>query len=111
METLDSLGIEPASLDQRVAAAHRPMLVEFWAPWCGTCRLMAPSLARLKTEMEGAVDVVTVNVEAGQDIAQAQGVLSLPTIIAYSGGREVSRIHGLKSYANLLAAARELATN
>ena len=111
MESLAELGIEPASLDAFVAAAQRPLMVEFWAPWCGTCRLMAPSLAKLKTEMDGTVDVLTVNVEVGQDTALAHDVLSLPTIIAFSGGKEVSRIHGMKSYANLLAAARDLSAN
>jgi thioredoxin 1 len=106
MSSLAGIGVRPADLDALIAEAAKPLLVEFWAPWCGTCRLMAPSLVKLRAEVSDAVEIVTLNVEEGQDAALAHNVLSLPTVIAFCGGAEVKR---MISYANLLAATRALA--
>jgi thioredoxin len=108
MSGLVDLGVRPADLGALIAQSAKPLLVEFWAPWCGTCRLMAPSLTRLRAEHGDAVEVVTLNVEEGQDEARAHNVLSLPTVIVFRGGSEVKRINGMISYANLVVETRAL---
>ena len=108
MSAFEDIAIRAADLDALIAEAVKPVVVEFWAPWCGMCRLMAPSLMKLKAELGGAVEVVALNVEDAQAAAAARNVLSLPTILAFQGGKEVKRIKGMISYANLLAETRAL---
>jgi thioredoxin 1 len=108
MSSLVDISVRPADLDSLIAEAAKPVLVEFWAPWCGSCRLMAPSLIKLRDELGDAVDIVALNVEEAQDAAVARNVLSLPTILAFRGGKEVKRIKGVVSYANLLAETQAL---
>jgi thioredoxin 1 len=109
MSGLVDISLRPAELDSLIAETAKPVLVEFWAPWCGSCRLMAPSLIKLRAELGAAVEIVALNVADAQDAAVARNVLSLPTIVAFRAGREVKRIKGLVSYANLLAETRSLA--
>jgi thioredoxin 1 len=109
MSSLEALGVRPAELDALIAEASKPVLVEFWAPWCGMCRLMAPSLVKLRAELGDLVEIVALNVEEAQEAAVSRSVLSLPTIIGFQGGREVKRIQGMISYVNLLAETRALA--
>jgi thioredoxin len=108
MSGLVDISVRPADLDSLIAEAAKPVLVEFWAPWCGSCRLMAPSLIKLRDELGDAVDIVALNVEEAQDAAVARNVLSLPTIVAFRAGKEVKRIKGVISYANLLAETQAL---
>ena len=108
MSSLVDISVSPADLDSLIAEAAKPVLVEFWAPWCGSCRLMAPSLIKLRAELGDAVEIVALNVEEAQEAAVARNVLSLPTIVAFRGGKEVKRIKGMISYANLLAETRAL---
>ena len=110
MDSLGEMSVRPDDLGALIARASKPVIVEFWGPWCGTCRLMAPSLAKLRAELREAVEIVTVNVEEGQDTALAHNVVSLPTLIAFRNGEEVKRIKGMISYANLLAEAQRLAS-
>jgi thioredoxin 1 len=108
MSSLVDISVRHADLDSLIAEAAKPVLVEFWAPWCGSCRLMAPSLIKLRDELGDAVDIVALNVEEAQDAAVARNVLSLPTIVAFRAGKEVKRIKGVISYANLLAETQAL---
>jgi thioredoxin 1 len=109
MSSLADLGVLPVDLDALIAESAKPLLVEFWAPWCGTCRLMAPSMIKLRVEQGDVVEIVTLNVEEGPDAALTHNVLSLPTVIAFRGVAEVRRLNGMVSYANLLAETRALA--
>jgi len=109
MSSLAEMGVRPADLGALIAGATKPVVVEFWGPWCGACRLMAPSLTKLREELGDAVEIVILNVEEGQDAALAHNVASLPTLIAFRDGAEVKRINGMISYANLLAEVRRLA--
>jgi thioredoxin 1 len=108
MSSLVDISVRPADLDSLIAEAAKPVLVEFWAPWCGGCRLMAPSLIKLRAELGDAVEIVALNVEEAQDAAVARNVLGLPTILAFRAGKEVKRIKGVISYANLLAETQAL---
>ena len=76
------------------ASAQIPVLVDFWAPWCGPCVQMAPQLAAATQRLEPQVRVVKVDVEANQDIGAEFGIRSIPTLALFHGGREIARTQG-----------------
>jgi thioredoxin 2 len=93
--------ISGKSLDQVIAAAEVPLLVDFYADWCGPCRVMAPVLDALAGERAGEVLVAKVDTDRSPDAALKFGVRGIPTLIAFSAGREVSRQVGAVPRAKL----------
>ncbi|WP_111768727.1 thioredoxin [Nakamurella deserti] len=91
-----------AAFDDHIAGDD-PVLVDFWAPWCGSCRLLTPTVERLAGELAGRARVVTVDVDAAPELAARRHVMSVPTLVLYRAGAEVTRIAGVKSRATLLA--------
>ena len=69
-----------------VIEAPRPVVVDFWAAWCGPCRMVAPEIERLAAKYDGAVDVVKVDVDANPEVSAALGIQSIPTIAFFPGG-------------------------
>ena len=76
------------------ASATRPVLVDFWAPWCAPCRALAPVLDRLAGEHEGRFTLAKLNTEEAQDIAAQLRIQSIPTLALFHGGREIARRAG-----------------
>jgi len=79
---------------QVVLASPKPVVVDFWAEWCGPCRTMRPVFDRLSAELSGRALFASLNVDDGPDVAASFGVLSIPTFIVFVGGKPVERIVG-----------------
>ncbi len=88
--------IEEAKFDEIVVKAKKPVLVDFWAPWCGPCRMVAPVVDELAEEYEGKVEFGKVNVDENPKIASKFGVMSIPTLILFKDGKPVSNMVGFR---------------
>ncbi|MEK6736694.1 MAG: thioredoxin TrxC [Pseudomonadota bacterium] len=79
-----------------------PVLVDFWAPWCGPCRMMAPTFAKAATTLEPRMRLVKVNTEEEQGLAARYNIRSIPTLALFKGGREITRQSGALSEQDLV---------
>lgn len=97
--------VEPSSLSlaDQLAAHGSPVVMDVWAPWCGPCRAVEPSLKALAAEYDGRVDLWKLNADEHPAAVQALGIRSIPTLIAFSGGQEVARVTGVRSRPELAA--------
>jgi thioredoxin 1 len=85
------VSVNEANFDREVLRADRPVLVDFWAPWCAPCRMVAPALEALARDRATSLKVVKVNVDENPGLAGRYGAMSIPTMIVVKGGREVDR--------------------
>lgn len=93
-EPLEARRVE--DFDRLVAQASMPVVVDFWAPWCGPCHMVAPEMKKVAAARQGEWLVVKVNTEALPDLAARAGIQSIPTLALFDGGREVSRAVGAR---------------
>ncbi|MFJ9710310.1 thioredoxin [Streptomyces sp. NPDC101234] len=82
--------------DDVVRRAGRPVLVDFWAPWCGPCRVMGPILDAMAEAHEGTLDIVKVNLDESPETARRFGVSSIPALLLFSGGQLLTTLVGAK---------------
>jgi thioredoxin 1 len=83
---------------------ERPVVVDFWASWCGPCRMVAPEIEKLAAKYAGRVDVVKVDVDANPGISRSLNIMSIPTIALFRPGEEPKGVVGFRSLADLEAA-------
>jgi thioredoxin 2 len=103
---------EPVALDEarfrrHLSDSELPLLVDFWAPWCGPCHMMAPAFAEAARRLEPEVRLVKVNTDEAQSVAMHYGIRSIPTLMLFKGGREAARVSGAMDPRRLEAWTRQ----
>ena len=96
--------ITQANFNDEVLKSAHPVLIDFWAPWCGPCRMIAPIVEQLAGELAGRLKVGKLNVDENGAIASQYGVMSIPTLMVFKNGEPVERVVGLRSKKDLQAA-------
>ncbi len=101
------LALDEAAFNRHLQRSDLPMLVDFWAPWCGPCKMMAPAFEQAAAQLEPAVRLVKVNTEENQALAAQYGIRSIPTLALFKGGREIARTAGAMDTRGLVAWTRQ----
>ena len=101
--------LNQANFDLEVLKANQPVIVDFWAPWCGPCKALAPVLEEIASEQQGRVKVGKINVDENQDLAVRYKVQSIPMLLYFNGGEVRQQTVGLVSKKNILATLERVA--
>lgn len=92
----DAIKVESANFEAEVLQSDVPVLVDFWAPWCGPCKMLTPTIDALAGEYAGKAKVVKVNVDDNQQLAAQFGIRGIPTVMVFKGGQAVSTMVGMQ---------------
>ena len=101
--TGEPLALGAAHFTDHIQKSELPVLVDFWAPWCGPCRMMAPVFAQAANALKGRAQLVKVNTEEEQTLAAQYNIRSIPTLALFKNGKEVDRVAGAMDPAQLMA--------
>ncbi len=102
-KNMSAVIITKDNFEEEVLKSDIPVIVDFWAVWCGPCQLQAPELAKFEKEHEGQIKTAKVNVDEQGDLAAQYGVQAIPTLILFKNGEEVKRTVGLQNLDQLNA--------
>ena len=94
--------LNAASFQQHISRNDIPVVVDFWAPWCGPCKMMAPAFEQAAAELAPAVRLAKLNTEIEQPLGASLGIRSIPTMVVFKGGQEVARQAGAMSGADIV---------
>jgi thioredoxin 1 len=94
--------LSDSTFDEAIGASETVVLVDFWAEWCGPCKMIAPTLEEIATEQRGKVAIAKLNVDDNPDTARRYDVMSIPTLLVFKDGEQVKRIVGAKGKGQLL---------
>ena len=103
-----TINVTDADFEEKVLKSKTPVLVDFWAPWCGPCKIAEPVLEELSEELSGKAQIVKLNVDENQESTQKYGVMSIPTTVLFKEGKEIDRqtgFSGKKTFEDLIKKA------
>ncbi len=109
MENSSAVTINEANFDSEVTRSAQPVLVDFWAEWCGPCKMIAPLLDEIAREKAGTIKVAKVNIDDNQSLSFRFNVRAIPTLLFFKNGQVVDQVTGMTSKKDLLGRVEALA--
>jgi thioredoxin 1 len=95
--------VNEAAFDDELLQSEHPVLVDFWAPWCGPCRAMTPAVEEVAEKYQGSAKVLKLNVDDSPEVSPRFNIRGIPTLILFKGGKETDRLVGLQTTAQISA--------